>query len=480
MTRVRWLLINIKSYLGRVAPARMKLVEEVHINRAWSELPTDVFSQLVAKLDNSSVSKLRLVCKVWCSTVDVVLEKLELLYFPDDVEWVDKFPVIKALEIVRPGRSGFSSPRLLSPTKDTANQHSNPKLNSSTDEQEPAITTNEGGSSWSHSSRRRGHAVINGLPDLSKIDGFTQLSKFCLSGEPVPPLPGEKLPLTCRSLTCNLSTHVSRLINLKDLEIRKVRLGILPSEISQLQQLTAMTFTNCNLKSIPAEVGELSGLRRLSCTGNQDLTLPASLAQLSSLKILNLSWTQSNLAEVFELSSESFKGLEELKLIGNLIRSLPPAIKSLVSLKVLVLSMNQIESLPPEVSALTSLSHLDVSLNNIQRIQHVPPHLVQFNLQGNVLQSLPEDMGHRLGDTLQCLDLSNNQLVLLPPSLGLCAKLQTLRLSFNQLQELPVRALVKLRSLTLLEAYFPGPPKSGTKPLLQRLQRQQPKLCVSS
>ena len=58
--------------------------------------------------------------------------------------------------------------------------------------------------------------------------------------------------------------------------------------------------------------------------------------------------------------------------------------------------------------------------------------------QGNGLALLSPNIGSQLGGSkasrLAWLDLSNNSLQSLPPSLGLCSKLQTLRISFNQLK----------------------------------------------
>jgi DNA-binding helix-hairpin-helix protein with protein kinase domain len=60
----------------------MKPVEKLCAKRPWSMIPAEVISILIAKLDNPSVSKLRLVCKTWSSTVDAVLEELKLVNYP--------------------------------------------------------------------------------------------------------------------------------------------------------------------------------------------------------------------------------------------------------------------------------------------------------------------------------------------------------------------------------------------------------------
>ena len=116
---------------------------------SWASLPVDILAMLVQQLGDGSggggtmtIARLRLVCSAWSAAVDAVLEELELLQFPgaqmregarggcgdrekqggnykgpgqertslsppdaDDADWVSKFPVLKQLVIVKPGRS---------------------------------------------------------------------------------------------------------------------------------------------------------------------------------------------------------------------------------------------------------------------------------------------------------------------------------------------------------------------------------------
>lgn len=91
------------------------------------------------------------------------------------------------------------------------------------------------------------------------------------------------------------------------------------------------------------------------------------------------------------------------------------------------------------------------------KISHIPEqlalfkHLIVLRLNGNGLTKVhfPEALGMISPDTLQLLDLSNNELTHLPDSLGNLSTLRKLNLSMNHLRDLP-SSLTQLNNLGLL------------------------------
>lgn len=71
--------------------------------------------------------------------------------------------------------------------------------------------------------------------------------------------------------------------------------------------------------------------------------------------------------------------------------------------------------------------------------------LVDCNLSELVLDSL---------DCLEILDVRRNRLTSLPPSIGRCRRLETLRVASNELRHLPGRELGGLNKLTALDCSF--------------------------
>lgn len=78
--------------------------------RPWSSLPRDIIGQLVSSCDSKSLGACRLVCWAWRYSIDSTLSELELSEWPERHSFVRKFPVVRALKIVKP-TSMPSSPR---------------------------------------------------------------------------------------------------------------------------------------------------------------------------------------------------------------------------------------------------------------------------------------------------------------------------------------------------------------------------------
>ncbi|XP_039764903.1 leucine-rich repeat and calponin homology domain-containing protein isoform X2 [Pararge aegeria] len=123
----------------------------------------------------------------------------------------------------------------------------------------------------------------------------------------------------------------------------------------------------------------------------------------------------------------------------NRFSEVPDEVTTYIYLEKLLLSQNIIRCVPDGVGGLQSLTYLDLSSNQLPEL---PREVCLMPLQvllvpDNVLTSLPKEIGKMT--TLAELDASNNRLTQVPMTLGDCAGLRCLDLSNNQLGLLPLQ-----------------------------------------
>ncbi|XP_014227683.1 leucine-rich repeat protein 1 [Trichogramma pretiosum] len=136
---------------------------------------------------------------------------------------------------------------------------------------------------------------------------------------------------------------------------------------------------------------------------------------------------------------------EELNLIGLQRKSFDRQILKLQSLRILDLSENQLSSLPKELGDLPNLRELNLSKNQLGKFPitkwswlkgtKIMTNLCLLNLSGNQLTVIPDSIG-KLG-SLVTLHLDNNCIRALPQAVGKLHRLRILNLSKNQLSILP-------------------------------------------
>eukprot|EP00658_Telonema_sp_P-2_P038737 TRINITY_DN27733_c0_g1_i2.p1 TRINITY_DN27733_c0_g1~~TRINITY_DN27733_c0_g1_i2.p1 ORF type:complete len:255 (+),score=86.61 TRINITY_DN27733_c0_g1_i2:88-852(+) len=163
-------------------------------------------------------------------------------------------------------------------------------------------------------------------------------------------------------------------------------------------------------------------LRSMEASVNKIKRLPALLMQFTNLKQLNLAQNRlSSLpAEVFL----RLTALEKLNLDSNLLSDLPD-LSPLVKLKELHASNNQIKIFPVVI----------------------PPKLQELVLTNNKLIQLPEkDTVWGEATRLVGLDVSDNQIDVLPGSLSQTPALRSLKAANNRLSGIPVEVLRDTKS----------------------------------
>jgi len=149
-----------------------------------------------------------------------------------------------------------------------------------------------------------------------------------------------------------------------------------------------------------------------------------------------------------QLQNGTLKGLKRLTLSEGL-ETFPQEIFSLAeTLEVLDLSHNKLTTLPD----LSPLKNLKIAFFSFNRLSAVPDafknchHLYMLGLKGNQLSHFDEDI---LPLSISWLILTDNQLTMLPHSLGDLHKLRKFPLAGNRLSSLP-ESMANCRNLELI------------------------------
>lgn len=231
----------------------------------------------------------------------------------------------------------------------------------------------------------------------------------------------------------SLPSAIRELDNLQKLNVSHNRLNMLPEEITSLKNLKVLHLQHNELTCIPEGFEHLSSLEDLDLSNNRLATVPAGFALLSSLLRLNLS---SNQLKTLPAEISRMQRLKHLDCDSNLLETVPPDMGSMESLELLYLRRNKLRVLPDFPSS-RQLKELHLGENQIEmlgaeHLQHLQAILV-LDLRGNKLRSVPEEMA--LLQSLERLDLSNNDISSLPCSLG------NLHLKFLALEGNPLRTV---------------------------------------
>lgn len=162
--------------------------------------------------------------------------------------------------------------------------------------------------------------------------------------------------------------------------------------------------------------------------------------------------------EIFKLS----RSLEILDLSGNLLLSeLPADFGRLHNLKIAFFSDCGFTVFPSQLAECRSLEMVAFKGNGMTTIPEgsFPPNLRWLILTNNLINELPRSIGqaHRLQ---KCM-LAGNRLTSLPDEMANCKKLGLLRLSANQIEELPIWLFNDLPELSFLA--FAGNPCINTE-----------------
>eukprot|EP01133_Synstelium_polycarpum_P002362 gene2362-2691_t len=291
---------------------------------------------------------------------------------------------------------------------------------------------------------------------------------------------GTKLQLIELNLANNLldSLHKSicTISTLQKLVLDNNNLAIIPESLSKMAQLRILSVAHNRLTAFPQALSLMVGLEELHVANNQIRDLPLGFFKLHSLRVLDL---QSNLFAKFKphklddrslflmRSIECFKfgpnplqklsttlfdmrTLTYLKLTGCAILSLPSRLYELVNLEVLLLSGNRLTEVSADIAKLTRLVTLDLGDNSLASLPSaiLLPSLRNLYLHNNQIYTVSFNVA--LPD-LQELRLDGNRITYVSPSFGRLTGLTLLNLSKNNITILPhtLGALERLRTLSV-------------------------------
>ncbi|XP_035882165.1 leucine-rich repeat-containing protein 40 isoform X2 [Phyllostomus discolor] len=232
-------------------------------------------------------------------------------------------------------------------------------------------------------------SAIRELENLQKLN--VSHNKLKLLPEEITNLRNLKgLYLQHNELTC-IPEGFEQLFNLEDLDLSNNHLTTVPASFSYLFNLVRLNLSSNQLKNLPAEIGGMKRLKHLDCNSNLLETIPPELAGMESLELLYLQRNKLRFLPAFP----SCKLLKELHVGENQIEMLGAEhLKHLNSILVLDLRDNKLKSVPDEITLLQSLERLDLSNNDISSLPYSlgKLHLKLLALEGNPLRTIRREI----------------------------------------------------------------------------------------
>lgn len=281
-----------------------------------------------------------------------------------------------------------------------------------------------------------------------------------------------------------ISSGIVALIDLEELNLEGNCIDFLPGSIGSIgfANLVRLELSNNNLKCLPNNMGEkLEKLEYLDLSNNDLQLLTSDFKNLVNLKILelgnnNLKKLPSNFCA--DLTKLEFLGLEhnsleelphnfggigitslkKLKLHNNSIKMLPDDFgKTFMNLETLVLGYNNLETLPGSFRSFQCLKVLDLGANlfktvprillSSKNICNICNTLEALDLSNNQISKIPFIISNLTN--IIALFLNGNQLALLPDTFNKLSKLKLLNLTDNRFDELS-KSFGQIESLSIL------------------------------
>ncbi|XP_076278616.1 leucine-rich repeat-containing protein 40 isoform X1 [Lasioglossum baleicum] len=294
------------------------------------------------------------------------------------------------------------------------------------------------------------HNELEGLPPLSELRMLEKLMLQMNKLTTIPDLSGctllETLHLADNNITEIDMSCLEGVGRLKTLTLGNNKIDQIPEEIIKLVSLEIFDLSHNNLTTISSYVGILPNLKQFTIYGNNVQNVRADIIRCGTSRILQ------HIRQSIDSTNLSTKEYA----ITDVSTSIYPDKYTMQSTKLLSLAGQKLVELPEEV--LENASKADVSTVDLSRnmLSVLPDQLSiiervsDLKLATNQLTSIPEWIGEKYKH-LQNLNLSNNLLDSLPSSLGLLKYLREIDISFNRYKEIP-QAIYEIESLEILIA----------------------------
>lgn len=209
---------------------------------------------------------------------------------------------------------------------------------------------------------------------------------------------------------------------------------------------------------IIGSVGELDpfivqSTKALDYSGKKVGVIPEEVwSVIGNAEVQTVNFSKNALSQWPDRLSLMSATLQELNLGTNRLTSVPADIGMMIKLTFLDLRNNMLSNLPEELSNLQSLRELTLSANRFRDIPQVVYSLRRLEVllfTDNQIQNINID-GVKGLTQLATLDIQNNDIMQVPPELGNCTQLRSLKLEGNPFRQ-PRPAILTKGTNTILE-----------------------------
>eukprot|EP00041_Stephanoeca_diplocostata_P029005 m.846870 g.846870 ORF g.846870 m.846870 type:complete len:431 (+) comp23477_c1_seq132:634-1926(+) len=233
----------------------------------------------------------------------------------------------------------------------------------------------------------------------------------------------------------DVTDRICECMELKTVNLAHNKLAKIPYGMCDLANLQVLRLEHNQLIELPEAVSRWSMLTELDVSDNALSTLPDGIGNLSQVR--KLSVARNRLQELPSSFGTYMDSMEDLDLSSNKLAVLPRGMRSLRTLVRLDVRYNVLER-APDLSNAARLKEILLGYNRLSDMGDgttLPLTLQILDMRDNKLSSLPAAMCVRL-EQLERLDVTNNDLNVLPPELGLLRSLKSIVLDGN-----PIRSI---------------------------------------
>jgi len=277
----------------------------------------------------------------------------------------------------------------------------------------------------------------NKINDPEGFAGFPHLEKLCLCRNGLDRIPGEvfelsnlrELYLSGNEIT-EIPDSIRNLTKLRVLEFNRNKIQEIPDSIGELTELETLDLSQNEISYLPLPVFNLSKLTQLDVSSNQIESLPEVISDLRTLSSLNIA--RNRLCEISDSISQ-LKGLEKIDIGDNPISDTETSVRFIF-----------------RCAKLKKVSLHGLGLNRIPETLKDLEELESINLSRNPGLNLVQVFSFLAGlKEFYSLDVSENDLDILPEEIGELKGLLSLRANKNGISSIP-ESLFRLKELTLI------------------------------